>query len=72
MSQTMMKDELARRLHDGIGGTLATITTLARYGETLDNPEHCREIFANIAQLSGKGVSELREFLNGLGNSSPE
>ena len=31
MDQTL-KEELARKLHDGIGGSLATITTLARFG----------------------------------------
>lgn len=60
------KEELARKLHDGIGGTLSTITTLARYGETLDDPARCREAFGQIAQLSGKGVAELRSFLNGF------
>lgn len=59
-------EQLAAKLHDGIGGTLATITTLARYGETLEDGNLAREAFAQIAQLSGKGVAELREFLNSL------
>ncbi len=58
------KEELARKLHDGIGGTLSTITTLARYGETLDDAARCREAFGQIAQLAGKGVAELRAFLD--------
>ncbi|CAH2030803.1 histidine kinase [Trichlorobacter ammonificans] len=57
-------EELVRKLHDGIGGSLATISTLARYGETLDDPARCRDAFAQIARLSNKGVTELRAFLD--------
>lgn len=62
-------DSLARRLHDGIGGSLATITTLAHYGGTLDDTARCRDAFAQIARLSGRGVTELRAFLDELKNA---
>lgn len=68
---TPTREELARTLHDGIGGTLATINTLARYGETLDDPVKAREAFAQLAQLSGKGVAELRLFLDSFKETTP-
>jgi len=66
------KEELARKLHDGIGGTLSTITTLARYGVTLDDAARCRETFGQIAQLAGKGVAELRAFLDSFGDEQTQ
>ena len=64
------RDELAKQLHDGIGGTLATITTLAHYGTTLDDPGKASDAFGQIARLSSNALKELRSFLDSFQQST--